>query len=291
MLSGSLNLGAWTSGSTLYLLWVDDNGPRLDVGFTLDNVSFTPFGRSLIYNLSHAAGGAPNGTFTTAGGNYWLDSATPAAAVTNDLVAFSQTGTASINVPVGGVTAGGMTVNNSSGTYTIGGAGAITTTLGLTKANAGTLVLTSANAFPSRTLTGGTVETQVTGALGTAGTIVLSGAATLKTTTVAQTFGGQISTGTGGAASVTNVDTALGTGTSTVNANARVNFNASQTLAALTIADGVEVTFGNGLPFAGEGTKAWRLARAWPWFPSPVRRRCSSSAHSDFYPGGSGTLR
>lgn len=167
MLSGSLNPGAWTGGSTLYLLWVDDNGPGLDVGFTLDNVSLTPFGRSLIYNLSHAAGSAPKGTFTTAGGNYWLDSATPAAAVTNDLVAFSQTGTASINVPVGGVTAGGMTVNNSSGTYTIGGAGAITTTLGLTKANAGTLVL--------------------------------SGAATLKTTTVAQTFGGQISTGTGGA--------------------------------------------------------------------------------------------
>ena len=200
LLSGSLNIGTWTSGSTLYLLWVDDNGPAgPDAGFTLDNVSFNPFGRTLIYNLTHAVGGAPNGTFTTAGGNYWLDSATPAAAAAADLVSFSQTGTANITVPVGGVTVGGMTVNNSSGTYTIGGTGAITTTLGLTKANGGILVLTSANAFPSRTITGGTVETQVTGALGTAGSIVLSGAASLKTTTVAQTFGGQISTGTGGA--------------------------------------------------------------------------------------------
>ena len=209
VVSGTLSLGSWTSGSTLYLLWADDNGPGApDAGFTLDNVNFTPLGRSLIYNLAHTVGGAPNGTFTTAGGNYWLDSATPAAAAAIDIATFSQNpgSTATITVPIGGVTVGTMTVSNTSGTYTIGGAGAITTTLGLTKANAGTLVLTSANAFPSRTLTGGTVETQVTGALGTAGALVLSGAATLKTTTVAQTFGGQISTGTGGATVRTDTD-------------------------------------------------------------------------------------
>ena len=230
VLSGSLSLGTWANGGTLYLLWVDDNGPSSpDAGFTLDNVSLTPFGRNLTYNLTHTAGGAPNGTFTTSGGNYWLDSATPAAAATTDIVSFLQNGTANITVPVGGVTVGGVTVSNISGTYTIGGAGAITTTLGLTKANAGTLVLTSANAFPSRTLTGGTVETQVTGALGTAGALVLSGAATLKTTTVAQTFGGQISTGTGGATVRTDTDfsaagldgsgalTKSGTGTLTLN--------------------------------------------------------------------------
>ena len=50
---------------------------------------------------------------------------------------------------------------------------------------------------------------------------------------------------------MTNVDSALGTGTSTINANATVNINASQTLAALNIADGVEVTFGDGSPFTG----------------------------------------
>ena len=50
---------------------------------------------------------------------------------------------------------------------------------------------------------------------------------------------------------VTNVNSAIGTGTSIVNANATVNFGTSQTLGALNIADGVEVTFGDGSPFAG----------------------------------------
>ncbi len=50
---------------------------------------------------------------------------------------------------------------------------------------------------------------------------------------------------------MTNLNSALGTGASTINANATLNINASQTLAALTIADGVEVSFGTGLPFAG----------------------------------------
>ena len=48
----------------------------------------------------------------------------------------------------------------------------------------------------------------------------------------------------------TNIYTPLGTGTSTVAANAATSFYASQTLASLTIADGVEITFGDGLPFA-----------------------------------------
>ena len=55
---------------------------------------------------------------------------------------------------------------------------------------------------------------------------------------------------------VTNVNSALGTGTSTLNASATVHINASQTLAALNIADGVEVTFGDGLPFAGGPDKS-----------------------------------
>ena len=53
----------------------------------------------------------------------------------------------------------------------------------------------------------------------------------------------------------TNVNSALGTGTSTVNANATTNFSFSQTLAALNIGDGVEVTFGDGLPFAPDPGK------------------------------------
>ncbi len=54
---------------------------------------------------------------------------------------------------------------------------------------------------------------------------------------------------------VTNLNSALGTGTSTLNANSTVNLTVSQTLAALNIADGVVVTFGDGLPFAGGADK------------------------------------
>ena len=209
VLSGTLSLGNWASGATLFLLWADDNGPGTpDAGFTLDNVSFTPtlLGRNLVYNLGHGVGGAPHGSLTTGGGNYWLDSATPAAFVTSDSITFSQDGTATIGVPAPGVTAASVTVSHASGTYTIGGVGAVTSTF--TKSHAGSLVLTSANAFATRAISGGSVETRADGALGTTGTLTLSGGATLKTTTVAQTLGGQISTGTGGA--TVQTDTALG---------------------------------------------------------------------------------
>ena len=51
-------------------------------------------------------------------------------------------------------------------------------------------------------------------------------------------------------AGTTNVNGSFTNGTAVVNANATTNFGASQTLGALNIADGVEVTFGDGLPFA-----------------------------------------
>ena len=167
VLSGTLSLGNWASGATMFVLWADDNGPAgPDSGFTLDNVSFTPtlLGRNLVYNLGHGVGGAPHGSLTTGGGNYWLDSVTPAAFAANDSITFSQDGTATIDVPAPGVTAASMTVSHASGTYTIGGAGAITSTF--TKSNAGSLVLTSANAFATRAISGGNVETRANGALG-----------------------------------------------------------------------------------------------------------------------------
>ena len=54
---------------------------------------------------------------------------------------------------------------------------------------------------------------------------------------------------------LTTLDSALGTGTSTLNANATVQINVSQTLAVLNIADGVEVTFGDGMSFGGAPVK------------------------------------
>lgn len=193
-------------------------------------------------------------------------------------------------------------VNNTGGALI---SGAISGTNGLTKAGAGTLVLSGANTYGDittvssgtlsissdnnlgtapagvvankLTLDGGTLETSATMALhinrgitlgsnggtlntdsGTVlavpgaisgssltktgdGTLILSGTQTYATLT---TNGG-----------TTNVDIAIGTGSSTVNANATTNFHVSQTLASLSIGDGAEVTFGDGLPFAGEPEK------------------------------------
>ncbi len=57
-------------------------------------------------------------------------------------------------------------------------------------------------------------------------------------------------------AGTTNINSMLGTGTSTVNANATTNFSSSQTLAALNIGAGAVVTFTSvPPPFAGDGGK------------------------------------
>ena len=54
---------------------------------------------------------------------------------------------------------------------------------------------------------------------------------------------------------VTNINGVFTTGASTINANAATNIYVSQTLAALNIGAGAEVTFGDGLSFAGGGEK------------------------------------
>ncbi len=88
------------------------------------------------------------------------------------------------------------------------------------------------------------------GSVSGAGSVTKTGAGAL-TLTGAQAFD-TLTASTG----VTNVNGSFTSGTVTVNANAAVNFNASQTLAALNIGDGVEVTFGDGLPFAPEPGKS-----------------------------------
>ena len=56
-------------------------------------------------------------------------------------------------------------------------------------------------------------------------------------------------------AGVTNLYGSFTAGTETINANATLNVFADQTIGALNVADGVEVTFGDGLPFAPEPGK------------------------------------
>lgn len=141
------------------------------------------------------------------------------------------------NAALGGV-AGGVAINNNA------------------------TLQASANVTANRVVTlgagGGRIDTN-------GQVITLDTASTLAGTslTEADTLGGGVLnikgtqtysalTTTGG---VTNIYTALGTGTSTITANATTNIYARQRLAALSIGAGVEVTFGDGLPLASDPVK------------------------------------
>ena len=102
---------------------------------------------------------------------------------------------------------------------------------------------------------GGTIDTNSNAVTLAAGSTV-TGTAVTKTGLGTLTLAGTQTYATLNAnAGVTNVNSLLGSGTSVLNANAAVNIKTSQTLAALNIANGVEVTFGDGLPFVGEPDK------------------------------------
>lgn len=201
-------IGTWEVNAPFYLLWADDNAsPSPDTGFTLDNVHLVPtvqiivVGRNLIYNRTHTVGGAPNGQLSTSAGNYWLDGATPTAFAATDVANFSQNGNTTIDV-LADITTGGVVVSNTTGTYTIGGAGKIQGPF--TKSAASTVIFTSANSFSRSTITGGTVETRA-GALGS-GTVSISNGSIWKVTTAAQTQLGLLDIGTGGATIQTDAD-------------------------------------------------------------------------------------
>ena len=136
-----------------------------------------------------------------------------------------------------GDAAGAVAINNGATLQASGplATAARTITLGL---GGGGQIDTNGNAV---NLSAGSTVT------GTALTKIGGGALTLAGTQTYATLNAN--------AGVTNVNSALGTGSSTLNANAKVNINFSQTLAALNIADGVEVTFGDGLAFVGEPEK------------------------------------
>ena len=141
-----------------------------------------------------------------------------------------------------------MTFNNTAGAFTITGPQGVTV-------GAGGIVNNDADAQTiTAALTLGANQTfnAAAGAL-SVGSVALGGR-TLTVTGAAHTTVGSAS-GTGtvtktGAGTLT-VNGALGTGAVALNANAgAVQINASQTLAALTIGAGAEVTFGDGLNFA-----------------------------------------
>ena len=175
----------WLPGANAYILFADDNntGGAADNAYTVDNLTFTPTLGPVIpnikWNIAHSIGGAPSGTFEVSTSQFWLNGPTPTGFSTNDAVFFSDSpaSTAVINVPAN-ITATSVTVDHATGTYQIGGAGSISSTL--TKNGAGNLTLTSANAFGNASLSGGTVVTANSQALGFGG-LTVPGAVTLQT--------------------------------------------------------------------------------------------------------------
>ena len=153
-----------------------------------------------------------------------------------------------------GATISGGILNANADTALGAAAGSVTISNGATLQAGGTL------STAARTITlgaggGGKIDTNGNPVTLAAGSTV-TGTTLTKIGAGALTLAGTQTYATLNAnAGVTNVNSALGTGTSTLNANATVNIKVSQTLAALNIADGVEVTFGDGLPFAAEPEK------------------------------------
>jgi len=175
--------GAVAPGGTFYLRWYDINDSGVaDNYMAIDDFSITPsfsVPKILVWNAATYPAGNWN---TTPGNQPWLVGITPSAFATGDNATFSHNNGATVAVDAAGVSAGQIAISNTAGTYTFSG-GAITGTL--VKSGGGTAVFQAANSFSSVALNGGTVQTQMNGALG-AGAITLGGG-TWQTTTNAQT--------------------------------------------------------------------------------------------------------
>jgi autotransporter-associated beta strand protein len=168
----------WSPGQTLTLRWNDFNESGDDDWLGVDDLTFT--GKKapvLTWNTT-----IHSGTWDTNTDNKpWLDETPAPSHFIPDRVASLANTSNDIDITVdgAGVSAPVLLVSNVDHKYTISG-GAISAPLN--KTNGGTLVLMSPNAFTSTNIAGGTVETQVDGALGQVN-INLSNGAIWKITT------------------------------------------------------------------------------------------------------------
>ncbi len=206
-ISGTLSGLNWTAGSYIYLRWKDTDDAGADSTAGVDNFNLSvPAGvRNLTWGL------AGNGVWDGATANFLLG-ASPVAYMAGDNVTFD-------NIAGGAVTLSGalaptsVTVSATSGTFTFNGPTAsdkLTGGTSIAKSGAGTLILTSDNDFTGGvTITGGTVQIDGAGRLGTGG-ISLNGASATLTSTASSALamgsntlligssGGAINAGSGG---------------------------------------------------------------------------------------------
>lgn len=178
LISGNLGL-ALAPGEFITLRWRSYNDAGTDAVLGIDDLSlaFNAIPDST-YDLLHTVGTAPDGALDSSGAPYWLVGGNPAG-YAGGVAAFTQNpaGTANISVPAN-ITVGTLKVDNTSGTYSFGGAGAVSGPLN--KSNAGTLALTSANSFSSVAFNGGTIQVSAAGALGTGAVTMGAAGGTLE---------------------------------------------------------------------------------------------------------------
>ncbi len=205
-----------------------------------------------------------NGTFTVARNNAVSQGTHFSGAPITGTGGFTQFGAGTTTLNAANTYTGLTAIN--AGTLVVAGGSAIIDTGAVFIDNAAnaTLQLDASETIGSLNgggLTGGTValgtntltvgdatSTTYSGAItGAAGTLVKQGTGAL-TLDGSQTYG-TLTANDG----TTNVKSLLGTGASTVNANAIVNFTTSQTLAALNIGNGAVVTLTGSAGFAPEG--------------------------------------
>jgi autotransporter-associated beta strand protein len=228
--SGNLTGLNWTDGSYLYFRWNDKDEAASDATAGVDNFSLSVLNaRSLGWDI---AGG---GTWDTTTAN-WTTGTSTSTFSNGDQVTFGNSAGGSISLS-GALAPISLTVSAAAGSYTFSGATAgdkITGSTGLAKTGAGILALSSDNDFVGGTnITGGTVQIDGAGRLGSGG-ITLSSGATLQSTAgsavalpndvVIGSGGGTIDTGSqnlsvASMSSLSGLLTKSGAGNLTVNGN------------------------------------------------------------------------
>jgi len=171
-ITGTLSSLGWGAGQYLYIAWNDLNELGSDAAAGVDNFSISvPAGvRDLTWGL------IIDGTWNSSTANFTSGGSATAFAAT-DNVTFDNAAGGIITLS-GSLVPTSVKVSAASGTYTFNGptaADKITGGTSIAKSGAGTLVLTSANDFTGGlTITGGTVQIDGAGRLGT-GPISLNG--------------------------------------------------------------------------------------------------------------------
>ena len=193
--AGNLTGVNWASDQYLYIRWNDTDDSGSDAMAGVDNFSLSVLAaKSLGWNV---AGG---GTWNTTTAN-WTTGTTTSTFTDGDQVTFGNSAGGTISLS-GALAPSSLTVSATAGSYTFSGATAgdkITGSTGLTKTGAGILALSSDNDFSGGTnISGGTVQFDGAGRLGSGGIALASGATLQSTAGSAVTLSNDVVIGSGG---------------------------------------------------------------------------------------------